>query len=49
MKNELGQKELSGVTKAKERVAMLSSAIKQVKDLGITIEANAPIEGKVSW
>jgi hypothetical protein len=32
-----------------ERAAILSNAIKQVKSLGVSVEVNAPIEGKMFW
>ncbi len=49
MKKEIKQKGVNVRSKASERAAMLSKAIKQVKNRGISVKANAPIEGKMFW
>ncbi len=49
MKKEVLHKGASGKSRISERAAMLSNAIKQVKSLGISVKANAPIEGKMFW
>jgi len=49
MKKELKQKGVSGNSKANERALLLSNAIKQAKNLGVSVNAHAPIEGKMFW
>jgi len=49
MKKEVRQKGVVGKSKASERALVLSNAIKQTKNLGISVTPNAPIEGKMFW
>ncbi|MCB2197580.1 MAG: hypothetical protein KQH79_17090 [Bacteroidetes bacterium] len=35
--------------KVKKKAALLSKSVKQAKNLGVDITANAPIEGKMFW